>query len=51
MRILHIDSNHPSLIPMLIKNGHVNHSDFISSKHDIGLVIKNYDGLILRSKY
>ena len=51
MRILHIDSNHPSLIPMLIKNGHVNHSDFISSKHDIGLVIKNYDGLILRSRF
>jgi|TARA_B110000238_G_scaffold88325_1_gene96994 D-3-phosphoglycerate dehydrogenase len=36
---------------MLIKNGHVNHSDFISSKHDIGLVIKNYDGLILRSRF
>ena len=51
MKILHIDSNHPSLIPMLIKNGHVNHSDFISSKHDIGLVIKNYDGLILRSRF
>ena len=51
MRILHIDSNHPSLIPMLIKNGHVNHADFISSKHDIGLVIKNYDGLILRSRF
>ena len=51
MRILHIDSNHPSLISMLIKNGHVNHSDFISSKHDIGLVIKNYDGLILRSRF
>jgi D-3-phosphoglycerate dehydrogenase len=29
----------------------VNHSDFISSKHDIGLVIKNYDGLILRSRF
>ena len=51
MKILHIDSNHPSLISMLIKNGHVNHSDFISSKHDIGLVIKNYDGLILRSRF
>ena len=51
MKILHIDSNHPSLIPMLIKNGHVNHADFISSKHDIGLVIKNYDGLILRSRF
>lgn len=51
MKILHVDSNHPSLIPMLIKNGHVNHSDFISSKHDIGLVIKNYDGLILRSRF
>jgi D-3-phosphoglycerate dehydrogenase len=25
--------------------------DFISSKHDIGLVIKNYDGLILRSRF
>jgi D-3-phosphoglycerate dehydrogenase len=36
---------------MLIKNGHVNHVDFISSKHDIGSVIKNYDGLILRSRF
>ena len=51
MKILHIDSNHSSLIPMLIKNGHVNHVDFISSKHDIGSVIKNYDGLILRSRF
>ena len=51
MKILHIDSNHPTLIPMLIKNGHVNHTDFISSKHDIGLIIKNYDGLILRSRF
>ena len=51
MKILHVDSNHPTLIPMLIKNGHVNHTDFISSKHDIGLIIKNYDGLILRSRF
>ena len=51
MKILHVDSNHPSLIPMLTKNGHVNHSDFISSKNDIGLIIKNYDGLILRSRF
>ena len=51
MKILHIDSNHPSLIPMLTKNGHVNHTDFISSKNDIGLIIKNYDGLILRSRF
>ena len=51
MKILHLDSNHPILISNLKKKGYINDLDISSSKHDIGKVIENYDGLILRSRF
>jgi D-3-phosphoglycerate dehydrogenase len=43
MKILHIDSNHPTLISTLKNNGYINDLDISSSK--------DYDGLILRSRF
>ena len=51
MKILHLDSNHPILISTLKKRGYINDLDISSSKHDIGKIIENYDGVILRSRF
>ena len=51
MKILHIDSNHPTLISTLKNNGYINDLDISSSKEDIIKIIKDYDGLILRSRF
>ena len=51
MKILHIDSNHPTLISTLKNNGYINDLDISSSKEEIIKVIKDYDGLILRSRF
>ena len=51
MNILHIDSNHPTLISNLKNNGYINDLDISSSKEEIIKIIKDYDGLILRSRF
>lgn len=51
MKILHIDSNHPILISTLKNNGYNNDLDISSSKEEIIKIIKDYDGLILRSRF
>jgi D-3-phosphoglycerate dehydrogenase len=51
MKILHIDSNHPTLISTLKNNGYINDLDIFSSKEEIIKIIKDYDGLILRSRF
>ena len=51
MKILHIDSNHPILISTLKNNGYKNDLDISSSKEEIIKIIKDYDGLILRSRF
>lgn len=51
MKILHIDSNHPTLISTLKNNGYINDLDIYSSKEEIIKIIKDYDGLILRSRF
>jgi D-3-phosphoglycerate dehydrogenase len=51
MKILHIDSNHPTLISTLKNNGYINDLDISSSKEEIIKIIKGYDGLILRSRF
>ncbi len=51
MKILHIDSNHPTLISTLKNNGFINDLDISSSKEEIIKIIKDYDGLILRSRF
>jgi len=51
MKILHLDSNHPILISSLKKKGYINDLDISSSKEEIIKIIKDYDGLILRSRF
>lgn len=51
MKILHIDSNHSILLEMLEKAGFINETDFTSSKEEIENKIRNYDGIIIRSRF
>ncbi|TAL58784.1 MAG: hydroxyacid dehydrogenase [Bacteroidetes bacterium] len=50
MKILFLDSAHPSLRKELEKNNFICEEDFISSKEDIKKNLANYDGIILRSR-
>lgn len=51
MKILHIDQNHPLLLSQLNDLGFTNHEDYKSSKPDIETKIKDYNGLIIRSRF
>ncbi|WP_308993717.1 2-hydroxyacid dehydrogenase [Mariniflexile litorale] len=51
MKILHLDSNHKLLINQLNNLGFINHEDYSSSKEEIEAKIKEYDGIILRSRF
>lgn len=51
MKILHIDSNHPSLLESLEKFEFINEIDFESSKEEIEDKIGNYQGIIIRSRF
>ncbi|OIQ29308.1 MAG: hydroxyacid dehydrogenase [Bacteroidetes bacterium MedPE-SWsnd-G2] len=51
MKILHIDTNHPLLIEELNKNGFQNETAYNTSKEDILQVIKEYDGIVIRSRF
>ncbi|MBP0904753.1 2-hydroxyacid dehydrogenase [Mariniflexile gromovii] len=50
MKILHLDTNHELLINQLNHLGFTNHEDYTSSKQDIEAKIKDYDGIVLRSR-
>ncbi|CAH8287272.1 D-3-phosphoglycerate dehydrogenase [Mariniflexile fucanivorans] len=51
MKILHLDTNHELLINQLNDLGFTNCEDYSSSKQEIEAKIKNYDGIILRSRF
>ena len=51
MKILHLDTNHELLINQLNALGFTNHEDYTSSKADVETKIKDYDGIILRSRF
>ena len=51
MKILHVDTNHPALIKQLHELGFSNDEDYTASKEEIKLIIKDYDGLIIRSRF
>ena len=50
-KILHLDSNHPLLIPQLEALGFINDLDFKSSKQEIEAKIQDYHGIIIRSRF
>src|SRR5690606_382734 len=45
------NSNHSILLEMLEKAGFTNENDFTSSKEEIENKIRNYDGIIIRSRF
>lgn len=51
MKILHLDTNHPLLLNQLNDLGFINDEDYTSSKEEIKLKIKDYDGFIIRSRF
>ena len=51
MKILHLDTNHPLLISQLNDLGITNHEDYSSSKKGIEEKIKNYQGIVIRSRF
>jgi len=51
MKILHLDSNCDLLLELLEKEGFANELDFISSKEEIEQKIRNYQGVIIRSRF
>ena len=51
IKILHIDSNHPILWKQLQEAGFINHEDFSSSKEEIEAKIKDYQGIVIRSRF
>ncbi|OUR93959.1 hydroxyacid dehydrogenase [Flavobacteriales bacterium 34_180_T64] len=51
MNILHLDTNHILLINQLNDLGCINHEDYTSSKENIISKIKDYDGIIIRSRF
>ena len=51
MKIIHLDTNHSSLLHQLSAAGFENHQDYTSSKAEIEKKIHNYDGIIIRSRF
>ncbi|PSG90100.1 2-hydroxyacid dehydrogenase [Aurantibacter aestuarii] len=51
MKILHIDSNHELMLQQLNALGFENHTDYTSPKEAILKIIKDYDGIIIRSRF
>lgn len=51
MKILHLDNNHPLLINQLKEAGFENHEDYNSSKSEVEAKIKDYDGIVIRSRF
>ena len=51
IKILHLDSNHPSLWEQLQEAGFHNFEDFTSSKEEIESKISNYHGIVIRSRF
>jgi D-3-phosphoglycerate dehydrogenase len=50
-RILFLDSNHPLLIHSLREKGFLCDEDYESPKSEIEKKIKNYDGIVIRSRF
>lgn len=51
IKILHLDSNHPIMMEQLQYLGFENDEDYTSTKEEIEQKIKNYQGIIIRSRF
>lgn len=51
MKILHLNKNHSVLIQQLANAGFQNDEDYTSSKAEVETKIKNYEGIVIRSRF
>ncbi len=51
MKILHLDTNHHTLIAQFAELGFENHEDYTSTKEEIEAKIAQYDGVVIRSRF
>ncbi len=51
IKILHIDTNHPLLWDQLEQAGFTNHAGYSLSKEDIEARIRDYNGIVIRSRF
>lgn len=51
MRVLHLDKNHPLLVEQLAAAGYDNTENYTISKDETEAIIKNYDGIVIRSRF
>ncbi len=51
IKILHIDSNHPTLWQQLEAAGFTNEADYTSTKQEIEAKIAGYNGIVIRSRF
>ena len=51
MRILHLDKNHPLLVRQLEEARHTNEENYTISKEETETIIKDYDGIVIRSRF
>lgn len=51
IKILHLDSNHPILLEQLQHAGFTNHEDYTAAKEQIENKIRDYHGIVIRSRF
>ena len=51
MKILHLDKNHPLMLEQLAAAGHENTVNYTISKEETQHIIKDYDGIVIRSRF
>jgi len=51
VKVLHLDTNHSTLLEQLYDAGFENHEDYTSSKTEIEKKVHDYDGIIIRSRF
>ena len=51
MKIIHVDTNHPILIEKLDAAGFVNYENYSASETEIKRIIRDYDGIVIRSRF
>lgn len=51
IKVLHLDTNHPSLLRQLSDAGFENHEDYQSDKQTVESKIGGYQGIVIRSRF
>lgn len=51
IKILHLDSNHSTLLNQLQNFGFTNHQEYVKTKQEIEEIIEPYHGIVIRSRF